>query len=228
MKLLRPPRPFRVVWTLAALAILLPVPARSQDGPNAKAIEVLRTAAERYEAIDALCAGFHQIRRVPLLDQVTESRGRLCHKDPNLFFMEFSEPEGDRVVADGDHLWIYYPSTDPKQVFQQPMEGRGGRFDFHREFLADPGARYDPEYLRSETVDGHPTHLLRLLPRGPSSYVEARVWIDAGRHLIRKVVITEENESVREVTLSKLRVDPEIPPRAFRFTPPEGTIVIRR
>jgi outer membrane lipoprotein carrier protein len=142
--------------------------------------------------------------------------------------MDFSEPEGDVVVADGEHLWIYYPSMDAKQVFRQPLEGRGGRFDFHREFLRDPGSKYAPEYQGSEALDGHATHVLRLVPVGPSPYREARVWIDAEGRLIRRVVITEENDSVREVTLSGLEVEPELPPEAFRFTPPEGATVIQR
>lgn len=228
MKLLHPFPVLRVVSTLAAVAVLLPLGAGAQSGPEEKAMGVLRTAADRYEALDALCARFHQIRRVPLLDQVTESRGRLCHKDPNLFLMSFSDPEGDVVVGDGEHLWIYYPSVDPEQVFQQPLEGRGGRFDFYREFLADPGTRYAATYLESQTIEGHPTHVLRLVPRESSPYVEARVWIDRERHLIRKVVITEENESVREVILTRIEVEPDLSPHAFRFTPPEGATVIRR
>lgn len=191
-------------------------------------MQVLRAAAQRYDSLHALCARFRQVRRVPLLNQVTESAGRLCHRDPNLFVMDFSDPEGDIVVGDGRYLWIYYPSMDSSQVFQQPLGEGGGRFDFHREFLANPGSKYAPEYLRADSVEGHATDVIRLVPRAPTSYREARVWIDTDRHLIRRVVITEENDSVREVTLSDLRLNPELPAGMFEFTPPEGATIIRR
>lgn len=192
-------------------------------------MEVLRAAAERYDSLRALCADFRQVRRVPLLHQVTESAGRLCHQDPDLFLMDFSDPEGDIVVGDGRYLWIYYPSMDPQQVFRQPLEqGPEGRFDFHREFLGDPGSKYAPEYLKSDSLGGHATDVLRLVPRGPSAYREAEVWIDSRSRLLRKVVIVEENESVREVTLSRLQVNPELRPEVFRFVPPEGVTIVRR
>ena len=30
--------------------------------------------------------------------------------------MSFTDPEGDVIVSDGTHIWIYYPSTDARQV----------------------------------------------------------------------------------------------------------------
>ena len=83
--------------------------------------------------------------------------------------------------------------------------GQPGRFDFHREFLADPGTKYDPAYAGREMLDGAWTHQIRLLPTQPSAYREARVWIDERVWLIRRVEIEEEeNGNVREVALPEL------------------------
>ncbi|MCH8841319.1 MAG: hypothetical protein IH831_11745, partial [Planctomycetes bacterium] len=40
---------------------------------------------------------------------------------PDRFAMRFEEPEGDRIVADGEWLWAYTPSTVPDQVIRQPI-----------------------------------------------------------------------------------------------------------
>lgn len=200
-------------------------PAPAEPDPE----RILRSAAERHERIEGFCAAFSQERVVPLLDQTTRSRGTLCQKHPAFFLMEFDEPEGDRVVADGEHLWLYYPSANPGQVIRAPLGGPGGRtFDFHREFLDDPAARFEVSWERRDTVTGRATHVIELVPREPAGYERARIWVEADRGFIRKVEIEEENGSLRTVVLSDIRVDPGLDPSRFEFTPPPGVDVIER
>ena len=106
--------------------------------------------------------------------------------------------------------------------------GQPGRFDFHREFLADPGTKYDPSYAGREMLDGAWTHQIRLGPKLPSAYREARVWIDERFWLIRRVEIEEENGNVREVALAELERNPRLPQSSFQFTPPSGVQIITR
>ncbi len=211
---------------LAAIQFAAPAPAAAQERDP---IEVLERAAERYESIESFCAAFIQERIVPLLDQTTRSSGTLCQMHPAYFLMEFDDPEGDRVVADGEHLWMYYPSVNPGQVIRTRMGGPGGAtFDFHGEFLEDPAGRFEARYTGQDRVTGRVTHVLALRPREPSGYVEARIWVEEERGLIRKVEIEEENESLRRVTLSDIRVDPGLEPSRFEFTPPPDARIIDR
>jgi outer membrane lipoprotein carrier protein len=214
--------PLTAIFLVTASA---PISGRTQAQDP---LEILRWATERFSTLDALCASFRQELEVPLLDQLTRSRGVLCQQQPNLFSMRFQDPEGDVVVVDGDHLWVYYPSMDPRQVIQTDLRGARGGFDFQSEFLDRPGEKYAPVYERSEEVEGHPCHVLTLTPLTPSAYESATVWIDASKGLIRRTVIREENGSVRRVTLSDLDLSPDLDPGIFRFTPPPGTQVIRR
>ncbi len=214
-----------LLGAILLLAAPLPAPAFAQSHDP---LEVLRWAAERFSAVDALCASFRQELEVPLLNQLTRSRGTLCQKQPNLFSMRFQDPEGDVVVVDGQYLWVYYPSMDPRQVIRTDLGGARGGFDFQSEFLDRPGEKYAPVYERSEEVEGHSCHVLTLSPLSPSAYQSATVWIDAVNGLIRRTEIREENGSVRRVTLSDLDLSPEPDPGLFRFTPPPGAQVIRR
>ncbi|MDX1568071.1 MAG: outer membrane lipoprotein carrier protein LolA [Longimicrobiales bacterium] len=199
-------------------------PSPSEEDPSG----LLERASERYEGLDAFCAEFEQERVVPLLNQTTRSAGTLCQKRPGYFLMDFSDPEGDRVVADGESLWIYYPSIDEAQVIRTRLGGAGGTFDFHAEFLEDPTRRFDARYLGTETVTGRSTHVITLEPRDPVAYEEATVWLEVDRGLIRKVEIVEENESVRRVVLSDIRVEPGLDASRFSFEPPPGAQVLDR
>lgn len=191
-------------------------------------MQVLERAAERYEQLDGLCADFTQEMRVALLNQVTRSEGRICQQQPDLFSMRFTDPEGDVVVSDGVYLWMYFPSMDRNQVMRQRLEGSQGRFDFHREFLAEPGEKYAPTHEGRERVAGRSTHVITLVPRGESVYRSARVWIDDADWLIRRVQIEEENGSVRDVELRDLELDPTLAPDLFAFAPPAGALIIDR
>lgn len=192
--------------------------------PGQEATAILTRASARLAALRGFCGDFRQEIRIPLLGQTTRSAGRLCQQRPNLFEMDFSDPEGDRVVADGEWVWTYFPSTDPRQVVRFPLAEQG-RMDFFQEFVSEPGVRYAPTLVGQETVGGRSTWRISLEPRDRSYFEGATVWIDRETTLMRKVEILQENGSVRVVELGDLELDPAIPPGRFSFTPPEGTQV---
>lgn len=206
---------------VAALALLVsPLPAVTQSLP------LLERASARYQQMATFCADFRQEVQVTVLRQTVRSGGVLCQARPDRFDMRFNDPEGDRLVADGSHLWVYFPSTDPGQVFRTNMAGMDGRFDLHREFLSDVGNRYTATAEGTESLDGRTLRIIRLEPRVPSPYVRARIWVDEQDFMIRRVEILEESESIRTLHLSGYRINPSLPADQFRFTPPAGVQVI--
>jgi outer membrane lipoprotein-sorting protein len=188
----------------------------------------MEEAGARYRSVDSFCARFDQTLEIPLLNDTTRSRGTLCQRRPNLFSMRFQEPPGDRLVSDGKWFWVYYPSSDPRQVLQFDMDVRPGGVDFHREFLENPGEKYEMAYQGKDTLDGTVAHVISLDPLEPAGFEGARVWLDSRSSLILQARIGMENGSVRTVRLSEIRIDPPEDPDRFRFVPPEGARVIRR
>lgn len=214
---------------LSAFAVFLPVLGASPLGVGAQgATEVLEAASERYASLDGFCADFKQMVEVTLLRQTTRSRGELCQLPPDRFEMRFTDPEGDRVVADGEDLWVYFPSTDEGQVFRHHLGATDGRFDLHGEFLSNPGERYRATHEGRESVNGTDTHVLLLEPVESARYQKARVWIDTANHLIRKLEIHDDADSIRIIELSNLRLNPVISSDRFHFDPPSGVQVISR
>jgi outer membrane lipoprotein carrier protein len=204
-------------WTFAA-------PASAQTGDQG--LDIIRAAAERYRQVDALCADFRQYLVVPLLGDERTGVGRICQARPNRFAMRFSDPDGDRVVIDGESVWIFYPSLDAKQVIKMPVAQQRGGHDFHREFLEDPETKYDVSFEGDDTVDGRATYRLRLVPKQRTSYRVAVLWIDRGTPALRQIRIEEENGTVRTITLSNIDFSSDPDGEWFRFTPPEGALII--
>jgi len=199
--------------------------ASAQEG---RALALMEEAGLRYGEIEGFCAEFQQELAVPLLKDTTRSQGSLCQQQPHLFAMRFSDPAGDVLVADGEFFWVYYPSNDPRQVLRFSLEERPGGLDFYREFLDDPGEKYDLDYVGEEVVEGRLTHLISARPLRDPGFTEAWIWLEADRMLIRRVRIGMKNGSVRTVTLRNVRLDPPPDPDRFIFTPPPGAQVIRR
>lgn len=214
---------YLAVLALLPFVVLAPRPVTGQD-----ALQILEVASERHQDLAGFCAEFRQVVVNDILRQTTRSRGEICQARSDRFEMRFSDPEGDRVVADGRYIWIYLPSTDPGQVFQATLNGRGGQFDLHREFLTDPGERYLPTLGGQADVSGRTTWVLELEPIRTSPFLRARIWIDVADHMVRKLELTEDEGFVRTVELSDFRLDPAVPAERFRFEPPDGVQVIRR
>lgn len=214
--------------SLALAAASLAAMAAPAFGQAPDPLGVLEAASARYADATALCADFTQSLDNPLLKQTKTSRGVLCQRQPDLFSMRFHDPDGDLVVADGTHLWIYYPSMNAKQVFRSSLEGAGRSFDFHREFLENPREKYTATYVGRESVGGAQTHRVSVVPRGDASYRGADLWIGVDDRLVRRIEIREQNGAVRTVTLDGVRLNPSIAKGTFSFTPPAGAQIIAR
>ena len=192
-------------------------------------LSLLEATAASYAHVRQFCADFTQRLSVPLLGDERTGAGQMCQARPNKFAMRFSDPEGDLVVADGEWVWLYYPSLDPNQVIRFAMADASGAYDLHREFLEDPAGKYEVTYEALDEVAGRQTHRLRLIPRARSSYEAAVIWIDHQDPVLRQVRIEDENGTVRTITLERVDLDPvALDDGWFTFTPPPGAQVISR
>ena len=192
--------------------------------------EILACAEAKYGSLRTLRARFKQTIDVPLLERTRTGSGLWYQKGRGRFKMEFTDPEGDVIVADGTYVWLYYPTTNPGQVIRSTIEANptgAQMFDLQGRIFEDAKTVYDAEHVRDEEVTGKPTHLLALTPREASPYRSVRVWVDTETFLVRKFEITEENETVRTVELSQLEPDVPITDRTFHFRLPSDVDVFQ-
>jgi outer membrane lipoprotein carrier protein len=211
---------------LCGCALLVPAIANAQ---NASAI--LDRAVQAYAAVQTLRADFTQLVRDPMLDDTQTTRGEFLQQRPNKFAMRWTQPRGDLIVADGQSLWVYLPSSAPNQVVRSSLavtgatEGMGA--DIVAEFLDRPQARFTVSYERAEAVEGRAADVLAMAPRdrnGP--YRRVLIWVDRQDALVRRVEISEATGAVRRITFDRLRTNTAIPASAFSFQPPRGARVV--
>jgi outer membrane lipoprotein carrier protein len=204
-------------------------PAAEQQRPAATtADEILRRVDRTYTGVRSMEADFVQHLSVPLLRTTQRSEGKLYQRRPDRFLMRFTDPAGDILVADGRHFWMYNPSVDRTQVIRGRLAEGSSQVDLQQQFLSNPTERFAATLNGTETLQGRPTHVLTLVPRGASQYKQIRIWVDQQDNLVRRFEMTEENESVRRIELSNLRLNVNLPDSLFQFTPPAGTQIFDR
>lgn len=212
----------RLVLTLL-VAGAAPASAQSADGGA-----ILDRAVAAYAQVSTLRADFTQTVRDPMIGTDETSRGEFHQQRPNKFAMRWRQPAGDVILADGQYLWVYLPSTTPRQVVRQALSGRAGEgADLVAEFLERPRERFSAAFERSDTLGGRAADVLALTPRDRHApYRRVLIWLDRQDNLPRQVEISEVSGATRRVRLDRLRVNQPAPAAVFTFRPPAGVRVV--
>lgn len=212
---------------LLALALAL-APAGSAQAQGQDADAIVGRSSRVYRSLASLTADFVQVIDNPMIDSA-ESRGTLVQAGPAKLAMRFTDPPGEAVVIDGEHVWIYTPSTVPGQVLrlQAPTGGPVYGYNLLAWFLDRPAERYHAKYLREDKVGGRTVDVIELTPAVPDlPFERAVLWLDRQDGLPRRLEITERSGALRTLELSNLRVNRRVPDSTFEFEVPPGVRVV--
>jgi outer membrane lipoprotein-sorting protein len=198
-------------------------PVQAQD-----AQAIVGRSSRVYRSLASLTADFVQVIDNPMIDSA-ESRGTLIQAGPAKLSMRFSDPPKEAVVIDGEHVWVYTPSTVPDQVLRLSVPSGGPVYGYNllAWFLDRPAERYTARYLRQDRIGGRAMDVVELVPAVPDlPFDRAVLWLDREDALPRRLEITEKSGALRTLALSKLRVNRKIPDATFEFQVPPGARVV--
>ena len=207
-----------------ALALLATVAAPLSA--QAVADELLDRVVAAHTALRSLKVSFDQVIQNPLTGSSAPSRGEMLQKGQRFLAIHFSQPKGDLIVADGQVLWVYLPSTNPGQVFRIPIGAQGsavaGSVDVLSVFFQQPRGHYEVKDAGVSPIDGRDAHAIILTPRKPGDapFVKAVVWIDQRSAYVRQFETTDASGLVRTVKVTKFGANARINDNVFRFVPP--------
>jgi outer membrane lipoprotein carrier protein len=212
---------------MVRLALLLALaaagPIQAQD-----ASAIIGRSSRVYRSLSSLRADFTQIIQNPMIDS-TESRGTLMQAGEAKLSMRFSDPPGEAIVIDGQHVWVYTPSTVPGQVIRLAAPSGGPVYGYNllAWFLDRPAERYKATLLRTDELNGRSMDVVELEPSVPDlPFEKAVLWLDRQDALPRKLDITEKSGSRRLLTLSKVQVNRPAPSGTFTFEVPKGVRIV--
>lgn len=205
-------------------AILLSASAVcAQDASSA-----LARAETAYRGLNALAAEFSQTLVNPMLGAPERSSGQIFLVPPSRFAMRFTNPGGDRIVADGTWLWLYAPSTVPGQVIRQAIPHSGiSSPNLMAQFVDRPLDRYDVAYVGEDDVAEETVDVVRLTPRAESlGFRWAEIAVARSDGILRRIDLMEESGQRRTLVFNAIRTQVEIPDGELRFVVPEGVRIV--
>ena len=222
---------FRHRLLLAASALVLPLAAVSAQAQTVD--ESLDRAVAAYAKVKTVRAQMEQTLFNPLTGTSFKSRGQIQQRRPNRLEIRFTDPKGDRIVSDGQFVWVYTPSSAPGQAFKVPLgPGAVGSTDLISDLFTKPRERFTITGGSTSAVGKRKVHELTLVPRPdvkvPADFTKARVWVDTADGIIRDFEITDASGVIRRVKLSSVQLNPTIPNSAFIFTAPKGVKVFEQ
>ena len=212
-------------WSLVMVTLVAPaLRAQSAD-------EALDHAVSVWSKVKTARATFEQAITNSLTGSSATARGEFQEQRPNRLAITFTDPSGDRIVGDGESIWVYLPSSAPGQVIKHAAGDQSAvPLGITGEFLTDPRRRYDVSAAGTATVAGHPTHAVTLVPKSSTqaSFDKATIWVDDDDGLIRQFETVESSGVTRRIRINSLDINVPVDRGVFAFKPPAGVRVIDR
>ncbi len=214
---------------LCATLLASPSSAQSSSKPTARdsaRVALLERTAATYRGTRSLRATFTQAITSVRGGPPMRSAGEFFQQGSQRFAFRFTDPPEDRIVADGEVLWLYLPSTSKGQVLKVPR-AVGAGLDIAATVLREPARRFTISGLPDTTIDRTPVQVLHLVPKaGEAPFARTTLWIEPRSATVRRAVIVELSGLTRTLAFSRIRTGTTLPAGVFTFTPPPGVRVI--
>jgi outer membrane lipoprotein carrier protein len=190
--------------------------AQAADAPKS-GIDSLRRF---FSEVNSFSARFNQVVLDERLSPIQESSGTLWIERPNKFRWDYEKPYKQRIVADGERLWVY--DVGLQQVSVRALSG--GLGDTPAMLLAGRG-RLEDNFTIKPLSAQNDIEWVQLSPRRKDSgYEDIRIGFAQGK--LRVLEMVDGFGQVTRVTFQSSRENPRIEPNRFSFTPPDGVDVV--
>ena len=181
------------------------------------AVEGARADLNRFsENVQNLSASFEQQVFDDTGSALDAASGTLALARPNRFRWDYLEPEEQRIVADGDNIWIY--DVELEQVSVRPQS-----FDEQQSPLAVllDVASLDQQFNTEDRGEKDGANWLRLTPKSEDAEF-AHVDLGFRDHQLARMVMVDIVGQRTEIVFQDWKRNTTLPPATFYFEPPKG------
>ena len=223
-------RLFRTFVLTTSFFFILSAPLLAQDIRTAS--ELLRRVAEEYAGFDDYVA------EIVMTTEDNAMEGTLYHRRPNDLYIEFSEPQKQFILSDGEYLRVHVPSVNTtlsQQLRQQSDETPGGVATgeglalLRRNFSV--AYQRSPDYVNLESTPGAIDSVgpndqvvnLRLDTSSPNEgYRQLILSIDQD-YRIRRIIGTTVDYGVVQFDFTNIRVNVSVQDSRFEYESPPAS-----
>jgi len=184
--------------------------------------ELTTEIQKTYDSIKTFSADFTQTLTNAASKEQDVRSGKIVFKQPSLLRWESVKPEPELLIVGESIVWDYFPEDQlalkyrTKQLFNSKTMIK---------FISGQ-AKLEEDFVVENQGDDNGLIKLKLLPLEPETgMVLAFAWIDPEKKMMSKVLVVDFYGNGNEVSMTNIKIDPEVDATAFEFTPPEGVDV---
>jgi outer membrane lipoprotein carrier protein len=227
------PRPVADAGVAPARDAAAPTVAAPPGSPTVNraltAAQVVAGVQSFYNRTSDFEADFRQFNTTAVSNTTTESAGHVQFRRPGRMRWEYSQPRGNLVVSDGTTLWTYEPAN--RQAFMANLSQ--SQLPSALSFLMGTGnlaADFNAR-LRPSTTRGYENfYMVELTPITPNpSFARLVLFVEPQNYQVVEagVIDAQNNRNRFQFVAGTVRVNTNPALDRFRWTPPQGTNVIR-
>ncbi|HEX9872573.1 MAG TPA: outer membrane lipoprotein chaperone LolA [Candidatus Tectomicrobia bacterium] len=216
-----------LVWMLCLLQLGVCGTANETPGLTLGSDELVARVQSRYDRTTHLHAHFKQETRVQGFDQPQTGAGQVWILKPGMMRWDYTTPERQTIIANGDTLWIYMPE-DRQAIRDQVDQSLGTRTPAL--FLAGEARLTELFTLVEASIQGSSEGgllQLKLTPKvGALPYTQVQLGIDPVSYLVRQVRLIDPMGNMTTMWFADLDTEGAVAPSLFQFQVPPGVDVI--
>ena len=215
---------------VAAIAVGFPMTSL-QAGPSSSASagptadQIAARVQAFYDQTRTFQADFKQEYYIKLHDKRTTSEGHVAFEKPGKMSWKYAQPNGNRVVSDGQVLKVFEPSN--QQMFVQPVNK--SQYPAALSFLMGQGqltSSFTLRLLDSMKFEGG--WVLEGTPKDPTpAYQKVLLYVDEATAQVRRVLILDVQGNRNRFDFDNPLVNTPVPASEFTFSPPSGTQIVK-
>jgi outer membrane lipoprotein carrier protein len=211
----------------AVLAAVLAVVLTPATGEALSASAVAKGLREKYAALEDLSAVFKQESKVVSLGRSRRKEGTIRFKKPGRMRWDYTVPDSQLIIADGEKLWYFRPDRNQVVVQelsrafanQTPLFFLFGEGDLSTEFTWGEG---------DLVPDGKGNFVLALKPRVETpDLVDLTLEVRKADFTVFATVLRDAFGNVTRLEFSEEKENGGLADELFTFDPPPGAEVIR-
>lgn len=146
--------------------------------------------------------------------------GTLALARPNRFRWDYLEPEEQRIVADGDHIWVYDVELEQVSVRPQAVDEQSSPLAVLLDLRA-----LDEQFRTEERPEEEGNAWMRLTPRGEDAEF-AHVDLAFRDDELKRMVMVDIVGQRTEIVFQGWQRNVALAAGTFRFDPPPGVDVV--
>ena len=223
-----------LLTTLLAATIAVGFPLTSlQADPSSSAsagptaLQIAAKVQAFYNQTRTFQADFKQEYYIKLHNKRTTSEGHVAFEKPGKMSWKYAQPNGNRVVSDGQVLKVYQQAE--QQMFVQPVDK--SQYPAALSFLMGQGqltSSFSLRLLDPATVKFEGGWVLEGTPLDPTpAYQKVLLYVDAATAQVRRVLILDAQGNRNRFDFETPLVNNPVPPGEFNFQPPAGTQIVK-